>query len=80
MSAAQEDVAACLSEQTWQQLLVLEARHRESLRDHEAALRVLDQAAQAVDRAELLAAWNQYRTVVAALNRVAEDIGALRLV
>jgi hypothetical protein len=79
MSAAHVDVAACLSEQAWQQLLDLESLHRELLRNHERVLRTLDEAALAADRTELMMVWNQYRVVVADLNRVTEDIGSLRL-
>lgn len=79
MSAAQEEVAAGLSEQAWQRLLSLETLHREIQRTHERVLRTLDEAALSVDRRELMVAWNQYRTVVADLSRVTEDIGSLRM-
>ncbi len=78
MSAAQQDVAACLSEQAWQRLLDLETLHRELLRNHERVLRALDEAALAADRSELMVVWNQYRTVVADLSRVTGNIGSLR--
>ncbi len=79
MSAAQEEVAACLSEQTWQQLLTLEGLHRDLLRNHEHMQRTLDEAIAAADRSELMVAWNQYRSVVADLSRVTLDIGSLQL-
>ncbi|MEJ0099953.1 MAG: hypothetical protein WDO12_09490 [Pseudomonadota bacterium] len=79
MSAAQEEVAAVLSEQTWQQLLNLEALHRELLRSHERVQRTLDEAVLAPDRDGLLVVWNEYRAVVADLCRVTVDIGSLRL-
>ena len=79
MSAAQEEVAACLSEPAWQRLLNLEALHRELLKNHERVLRTLDEAALSEGRLELMVVWNQYRAVVADLSRVTEDIGSLRL-
>jgi hypothetical protein len=78
MSAAQEEVAAGLSEQSWRQLLDLESIHRELLRNHERVLRTLDEAAVADDRNELMVVWNQYRAVVADLSRITLDIGSLR--
>jgi hypothetical protein len=79
MSAAREEVADGLSEQAWQQLLHLETLHREILRNHERVLSTLDAAAVSDDRDELMVVWNQYRAVVADLNRVTGDIGSLRL-
>jgi hypothetical protein len=79
MSAAQEEVAACLSEQAWQRLQQLEGIHRELQRSHERVLRSLDEAALATDRVGLMVVWNEYRAVVADLSRVTGDIGSLRL-
>jgi hypothetical protein len=79
MSAAREDVAVCLSDHAWRQLLSLEALHREIQQNHERVVRKLDEAALSSDRKDLLIAWNQYRSVVADLSRVTEDIGSLRL-
>jgi hypothetical protein len=79
MSAAQEEVAACLSEQAWQRLVNLEALHRDLQKNHERVLRTLDEIALSAERAELLIVWNQYRAVVADLSRITEDIGSLRL-
>lgn len=79
MSAAQEEVAACVSEQAWQRLLNLESLHRELLRNHERVLRTLDEAVLADDRGGLPVVWNEYRAVVADLSRLTEDIGSLRL-
>jgi len=78
MSAAQEEVAAGLSDQAWQRLLDLETLHRELLRNHERVLRTLDEAALSTDRDDLMVVWNQYRVVVADLSRVTGDIGSLR--
>lgn len=79
MSAAQQEVAAaCLSDQAWERLMNLETLHQQLLRNHERVLRTLDEAALASDRQELMVVWNQYRAVVADLNRVTGDIGSLR--
>lgn len=79
MSAAQEEVAASLSEQTWQQLLALETLHRELQRNHERVQRTLDEAVASTDRDALMVVWNEYRTVVADLSRITADIGSLQL-
>lgn len=78
MSAAEQDVAACLSDQAWQRLMDLETLHQELLRNHDRVLRTLDEATLAADRSELMVVWNQYRAVVASLSRVTGDIGSLR--
>jgi hypothetical protein len=80
MSAAREEVAECLSDQAWRQLQGLEALHREIQANHERVIRKLDEAALSADRRDLQVAWNQYRSVVADLSRVTEDIGSLRLI
>jgi hypothetical protein len=78
MSAAEKEVAACLSDQAWQRLMDLETLHQELLRNHDRVLRTLDEATLAADRTELMVVWNQYRAVVASLSRVTGDIGSLR--
>ena len=78
MSAAEKEVAACLSDQAWQRLMNLETLHQELLRNHDRVLRTLDEATLAADRTELMVVWNQYRAVVASLSRVTGDIGSLR--
>jgi hypothetical protein len=75
-----EEVADCLSDQAWRQLLSLENLHREIQSNHERVIRKLDEASLSSDRRDLLVAWNQYRSVVADLSRVTEDIGSLRLI
>ncbi len=57
MSAVQEELPVCLSEQAWQQLVSLESLHRELLRNHERVQRTLDEAALSSDRNELMIAW-----------------------
>jgi hypothetical protein len=80
VSADQQQVfAACLSEQAWKQLADLESLHQVICRNHDQVLRHLDAAVVADDRRSLQVAWNQYRTVVADLSRITEDIESLRL-
>jgi ABC-type antimicrobial peptide transport system ATPase subunit len=79
MSAVREDVASGLIENTWQQLTALELLHKEVQHNHERVLRSLDVAATSNDRRDLQIAWNQYRSVVADLSKITEDIESLRL-
>jgi hypothetical protein len=79
MSAAREGTE-WLADRTWQQLLNLETVHREIQHSHERVTRTLDEAAMSSDRRDLMIAWNQYRSVVADLSRVTEEMGSLRLV
>jgi hypothetical protein len=79
MSAVREEVAACLSEQAWQKLARLESLHQAIQSNHDKVVRSLDAAVMTDERRDLQIAWNQYRSVVADLSRVTEDIESLRL-
>ncbi len=79
MAVAEED-RQWLAEAGWQQLMQLESQHRQIQQNHERLIRTLDEAAQSQDRSDLLAAWQQYRSVVADLSRVTEEIGTIRLI
>jgi len=80
MSAAREGTMEWLADRSWQQLLNLETVHREIQQNHERVIRTLDEAAMSSDRRDLMIAWTQYRSVVADLSRVTEEIGSLRFV
>jgi hypothetical protein len=79
MSAVSEEVAICLSEQAWLKLSRLESLHQAIQLNHDKVVRSLDAAVESDDRRSLQIAWNQYRSVVADLSRVTEDIESLRL-
>ncbi len=79
MSAVQQEIASCLSEQGWRAFADLEALHRAIQHNHERVMRSLDDAVIAADRRELQIAWNEYRAVVADLSQVTEDFESLRL-
>lgn len=79
MSAVREEIPSFLTEQAWKQLADLESLHRAIQQNHERVIRTLDEATACADRRELQIAWNQYRSVVADLSRVTEDIESFRL-
>ena len=79
MSAVSEAVVPNLSDQAWNRMRELENLHRVVLQKHDRVVRSLDQAVLADDRRELRIAWNQYRSVVADLGRVTEDIESLKI-
>jgi hypothetical protein len=79
MSAIREEVSSCLSENTWVKLAHLESLHKAIQSNHDKVVRSLDEAVMSDDRRSLQIAWNQYRSVVADLSRVTEDIESLRL-
>jgi hypothetical protein len=79
MSVTKEEVASCLSDQAWLKLARLESLHQAIQSNHDKVMRSLDAAVVADDRRCLQIAWNQYRSVVADLSRVTEDIESLRL-
>jgi hypothetical protein len=79
MSAVEQEVTACLSDQAWLKLARLESLHQAIQSNHDKVMRSLDAAVVADDRRSLQVAWNQYRSVVADLSRVTEDIESLRL-
>ena len=79
MSAVIEISSACLSDQAWEKLAHLESLHQSVQANHEKVVSSLNAAIFADDRSSLQIAWNQYRSVVADLGRVTEDIESLRL-
>jgi hypothetical protein len=79
MSAVREELSACLSENAWVKLAHLESLHKVIQSNHDKVVRSLDAAVMSDDRRNLQIAWNQYRSVVADLSRVTEDIESLRL-
>ncbi len=79
MSAVREEVIACLSDEGWLKLSRLESLHQAIQSNHDKVMRSLDAAVVADDHRTLQIAWNQYRSVVADLSRVTEDIESLRL-
>jgi hypothetical protein len=79
MSAVREEVIACLSDEGWLRLARLESLHQSIQSNHDRVMRSLDAAVVVDDHRALQIAWNQYRSVVADLSRVTEDIESLRL-
>jgi hypothetical protein len=79
MSAAHGDSGSFLSDQAWKQLADLEALHQAVCQKHDRVVRSLDEASLSSDQRNLQVAWNQYRSVVADLSRVTEDIESFRL-
>jgi DNA-binding transcriptional regulator GbsR (MarR family) len=80
MSTARDGVVAVVEqEHGWAQLTTLENLHREIQRNHERVLRNLDEVSTSEDRRGLQFAWNQYKSVVAELSRVTEEMESLRL-
>jgi hypothetical protein len=79
MSAARENIAASLAEVVWDRLAVLDGDHQSVLRLHEQLRRRLDETIALKDDAALRAAWNDYREVVASLDKVTDDLETLRL-
>jgi hypothetical protein len=79
MSAVREDLAAGLAEVAWDRLAVLDGDHQSVLRLHEQLRRRLDETIASKDNAALRAAWNDYREVVASLDKVTDQLETLRL-
>ena len=79
MSAVREDLAAGLAEVAWDRLAVLDGDHQSVLRLHEQLRRRLDESIASKDDTTLRAAWNDYREVVASLDKVTARLETLRL-
>ena len=79
MSAVREDLAAGIAEVAWDRLAVLDGDHQAVLRLHEQLRRRLDETIALKDDAALRAAWNDYREVVASLDKVTDELETMRL-
>lgn len=79
MSVSGDQSAVSLPDAVWEQLASLDASHQLVLRKHEQHRRSLDEAIVGWDDAALRSVWDAYRKVVADLDKVTEDIEALRM-
>jgi hypothetical protein len=79
MHASQTKVAVGLSDQLGAQLAEIDGRHQLVLRSHDRVRRELNECIEVSERAQLLAAWQRYRLVVAQLDSVTNEIEMLRL-
>ena len=61
------------------QLAEADGRHQQALKAHDRMRRELSEYIDTNDRAQLLAAWQRYRNVVAELDAVTSEIESLRL-
>ena len=79
MSAVREDLAAGIAEVSWGRFAAIDADHQSVLRLHDQSRRRLDESIASKDAAALRAAWNDYRAVVASLDRVTDELETVRL-
>ena len=79
MSAVREDLVSGLAEVAWDRIAIVDADHQSVLRLHEQLRRRLDETIASKDDAALRAAWNDYREVVASLDKVTDELETLRL-
>jgi hypothetical protein len=79
MSAVRDQVGVSLAEHAWDRLACLDGEHQVVLRVHEQLRRRLDEAIATKDEIALRAAWDDYKGVLADLDKVTEDLETLRL-